>query len=67
MPQDNDLYCPSCGRKLINFAEHPDQPDRTVAYCVCNNIGPVLEFSTSTPPTNYMNPPGTAGEKEIDA
>lgn len=56
MPQDNDfnLICPTCGREIKNYAQHPDHPDRTLAYCVCNLVGPVLEFTTATPPQEFV-------------
>ncbi len=51
------LYCPSCGRTLINFAQHPTLDDHTIAYCVCNSRGPVLDYPTQRPPAQYMTPP----------
>lgn len=77
MPQDNStspapadksytLYCPTCGRELLNYAQHPTLTDHTIAYCVCNSFGPVLDYPTESPPDQYMIPPA-AGNKENEA
>ncbi len=67
-----DLYCPACGKKIINYAQHPTLEDHTIAYSDCNPYGPVLDYPTNNPPAQYMTPPqaapdqGQAGDKEKD-
>lgn len=34
MPQTNEIKCPNCGQK-VQVVDHPDKPDKLVAYCDC--------------------------------
>lgn len=53
-----DLLCPTCQRVILNYAPHPTIAGRTIAYCICNPIGPVLEFDTEHPPAAFTQAAG---------